>query len=234
MKPVYWPVPRLWPGETVVLIGGGPSLTPAQVNACKHRARVIAINDALRLAPWCDVHYFCDDRWWRWHHRSDWYKAYTGLRITLENLHLAKEDPTLKSVQNVGRPDAPKQPTEALCSEPTGVMPGRNSGYQCINLAVHLGAKRILLLGFDMKGVLAGRSVRTHWFGKHPDPTADSVYAEFLQQFPKLVKPLAALGVDVINCSPDSALGCFKKTTIEEALDAPRVLHDPGAAALSA
>lgn len=235
MKPVYWSVPKLWPGETVVLIGGGPSLTPEQVNACRGRARVIAINDALRLAPWCDVHYFCDERWWKWHHKKDWYQAYMGLRITLENLHLAKEEPTLKGVQNTGRPDAPNRPTEALCAEPHGVMPGQNSGYQCINLAVHLGAARILLLGYDMKGVLVQRTIRTHWFGDHPDKTGDSIYSDMLAQFPKLLKPLAALGVHVINCTPDSALGCFKKTTIEEALrETEGVLQDPGAAALPA
>lgn len=234
MKPVYWSVPRLWPGETVVIIGGGPSLTAEQVNACKGRARVIAINDALRLAPWCDVHYFCDDKWWRWHHGKAWYQAFSGLRITLENLHLAKDEPALKSVQNASRPDAPGKPTEALCEAPIGVMTGMNSGYQCINLAVHLGAKRILLLGYDMQGVLVQRTVRTHWFGDHPDRTSDTVYHSMREHFPKLLKPLAALGVEVINCTPGSALGCFTKATIDEALHASRVLHDPPPAALPA
>src|SRR5690606_17577639 len=59
--------PRLWPDSTVVLIGGGPSLTAGDVGACRDRARVIAINDAHRLAPWADVLYSSDQRWWEYY-----------------------------------------------------------------------------------------------------------------------------------------------------------------------
>ena len=45
-------VPRLWPGETVAILGGGPSLTPADVDFCRDKARVIAIKEAHRLAPY--------------------------------------------------------------------------------------------------------------------------------------------------------------------------------------
>ena len=33
------------------------------------KARVIAVNDAWRLAPWADILYACDGRWWR-HHKG--------------------------------------------------------------------------------------------------------------------------------------------------------------------
>lgn len=209
MRPVYWTAPALWPGETAVIIGGGPSLTPAQVDACRGRVRAIAVNDALRLCPWASVHYFCDAKWWNWHHGKDWYKAFRGLRVTLENLQL-REDPTLNGIQNVGK--------QGLCEKPNGVMTGANSGYQCINLAVHLGFTRLLLLGFDMKGRLEGRNVRTHWFGEHPGGTSPTVYSQMLEHFPTLIAPLKARGVEVINCTPDSALRCFPMRRLEEAL----------------
>jgi hypothetical protein len=210
VKPVYWKVPALWPGETFVLLGGGPSLTQAQVDACRGRARVIAINDQLRLAPWADVHYFCDDKWWRWHKDADWYRGFGGLRITLENLDLCKVEPGMRPVQNVA--------TTGLCAEPNGVMNGRNSGYQCMNLAVHLGAARILLLGFDMRAVVEQRKQKTHWFGDHPGGTSPTVYQVMLDAFPTIVEPLRQRAIDVVNCTPGSALACFRRGNIEDEL----------------
>ena len=65
--PVVWRVPRLWPDATVVCIGSGPSLTAEDVDYCRGRAKVIAINNAYQLAPWSDVLYACDGAWWDWH-----------------------------------------------------------------------------------------------------------------------------------------------------------------------
>ena len=45
-------VSRLWPGSTVVCIGSGPSLTPEDVAYVRGKARVIAINRSVDLAPW--------------------------------------------------------------------------------------------------------------------------------------------------------------------------------------
>lgn len=210
MKPRYWFAPALWPGDTFVVLGGGPSITPEQVVACRGRARVIAVNDQLRLAPWANVHYFCDDKWWKWHHQQSWYRAYQGLRVTLENLHLAPQDNTLNSIQNVG--------TTGLCEVHTGVMTGRNSGYQAINLAAHLGARKILLLGFDMRAVMEQRKPKTHWFGDHPGGTSPGVYQTMLDCFPSIVEPLQQRGIEVVNCTPDSALKLFRRSTIESEL----------------
>ena len=42
------PVPRLWPGSTIVCIGTGPSLVVEDVQACRGH-KVIAIKDAIDL-----------------------------------------------------------------------------------------------------------------------------------------------------------------------------------------
>ena len=64
----YWSIPKCWPGECVAILGGGFSLTQAQVDHCRGRCRVIAINRAFKLAPWSDWLYGCDsDRFWTWH-----------------------------------------------------------------------------------------------------------------------------------------------------------------------
>lgn len=88
-----------------------------------------------------------------------------------------------------------------------------NSGQLAIELAVSRGARRVLLLGYD-SSLRAG----THWHGNHKNirnPTADSVkrwHDEFarLQQW--------AAGIEIINCSRETALKAFPRSTIEAEL----------------
>ncbi len=207
--PDVWAVPPMWPGATVACLGGGPSLTAHQAGLCRGRARVIAINDAYRLAPWADLLYFCDHRWWNWHRGAAAYESFAGLRVTLD-ARVAVEAPDVKYVHNAGR--------EGLSVEPGHLMTGRNGGYQAINLAVQLGAKRILLLGYDMRAV----DGRTHWFGDHPTETRPSVYeGAMLPMFETLVAPLATSGVEVVNCTPGSALATFPTSDLTDALSCP-------------
>jgi hypothetical protein len=91
---------------------------------------------------------------------------------------------------------------------------GRNSGYQAINLAVHLGAAQIILLGYDMQ---FGRRGEHHWFGPHPSRVPPPVDL-FLRHFPTLVKPLQQRGVSVVNCSPSTALTCFPRRPLRDEL----------------
>lgn len=194
------PLPRVevwWPGGTVACLGGGPSLTKADVEYVRTRVDgVIAINDAYKIAPWADVLYGCDAKWWYWHKGVT---SFTGLRVALDPA--AKRHADIIVLQKTGE--------TGLELEPTGLRAGRNSGYQAINLAVHLGAKRIILLGYDMRG--------GHWFGSHPDGSGPP-FAICLQRFATIVGPLAEAGVQVINCSRRTALVCFPRVPLEEAL----------------
>ena len=192
-------VPRLFPGETIAILAGGPSLTPEDVHACRGRARILAIKDAIRLEPDADCLYACDEKWWR-HHGPR--LSYDGPRFALE-MGAAPWAQVLKIAGDTG-----------LELQPDGLKTGRNSGYQAINLAVHLGARRILLLGFDMQPV----NGQHHWFGAHPYRASDPPYALFLRCFPTIVEPLQDAGVEVINCTPGSALDCFPRMTLRDAL----------------
>lgn len=90
---------------------------------------------------------------------------------------------------------------------------GGNSGYQAINLAYLWGANRIILLGFDMRRV----DNRAHWFGDHPrakgfhNPVA---FEHWIRMFDGLARDLKREGVEVINCTPGSALRCFATNDI--------------------
>lgn len=89
---------------------------------------------------------------------------------------------------------------------------GMNSGYQAINLAYHFGVSRIILLGYDMQHTEGKR----HWFGDHPKSltNADGIH-NWVKGFSLLAKDLEREGVEVINCSPTTALTCFKRAEIE-------------------
>jgi hypothetical protein len=194
-------VTRLWPGETVVCLATGPSLTQADVDAVRGRARVIAINDAYRLAPWADVLYACDLKWWGWHWKQG-AGAFAGLKYSVDrHVHL----PGVTILQNTGN--------GGLGMEPIGLH-GKNSGHQAINLAVHLGAARIVLLGYDMQN---GPGRRDHFFGNHPHGAGrNGKYDRWIAYMRTMVAPLKAAHVEVINCTRATALDCFPHRPLEE------------------
>ena len=103
---------------------------------------------------------------------------------------------------------------EGLSTEPTGLITGRNSGYQAINIAVLAGARRILLLGYDMRFI----DGRQHWFGNHPIKNHEAEFTGYAKRFRTMVEPLEKLGVEVVNCSPGSAIDAFPRAELSEAL----------------
>lgn len=215
-----------WQGATVAIFAGGPSITQAQVDQCK-RFRTIAVNDAYRLAPWADVLYFADARWQGWHKDIPEFQHFPGERITIEQadgVEALLKDPAYYVLRNRSRmPDAPH-----LSVEPTHLCTGSNSGYQAINLAYLAGAKRILLLGFDCRVI----DKKTHWFGDHKIPTPVSWLGTLQPKFSWLQLELTKRNVEVVNCSPGTALHSFPQMNLGDAI-AQSVLPDSSRAALS-
>jgi len=196
-------VPKSWPGETVVCIGSGPSLTVDDVSYCRGRAKVIAVKDAVRMAPWADVLYACGaDRSFWWQRNGPALKDFTGLRYTLDPLAA----PLATVLRSTG--------VEGLETEASGIRTGQNSGYQAINLAVHLGAARIVLLGYDMQPAPDGRD---HFFGDHAH-VGRVPFFDLRQYFDSLVEPVRALGIRILNATRRTALDCFPRVSLAEAL----------------
>lgn len=196
-------VPPLCPGGTVVCLACGPSLTAADVNHCRGKATVLAINDSWRLAPWADALIASDAAWWH-HHRGA--SAFPGLKFSLDKA--AASVPGVVVLKNTG--------DKGIELDPTGLRTGRNTGAAAINLAVHFGATRIILLGYDMEVQAKGP---THWFGDHPLGLRNhSPYPLFRQMIATMADPLRDAGVEVINCSRHTALDCFPCRPLDEVL----------------
>ncbi len=84
-----------------------------------------------------------------------------------------------------------------------------NSGTLGVAVAAMIApGETILLLGADLKG--------THFFGKH---TKEGLRNTSETQFRTMRNQFAALSrLPVVNCSPDSALTCFRKGVLREEL----------------
>lgn len=90
-----------------------------------------------------------------------------------------------------------------------------NSGAAAIELAADMGAKRIILLGYDCQHTGGKR----HWHGDHPKG-AGSGNAGNIAKWPAIFNRLARSlkGVEVINCTRETALTCFPRASLEGAL----------------
>jgi hypothetical protein len=182
-------------------------MSQAVAGKCR-RFRTIAINNTFQLAPWADMLYAADVKWWTF---TDW-KSFAGLKVTCD-VTVFKD---LLHLRHTG--------DKGFDPDPGCVRTGRNSGYQAIHIAAHAGCKRILLCGFDMRG--------GHWHGPHKRPLRDdgNVYARWIPHFATLKPELDRRGIEVINCTPGSALKCFSMMALDEACALP----DSAGARLSA
>lgn len=194
-------MPCKWPASTIVCLGGGPSVTAADLTACQGYP-VIAINSSIFDVPWADVLYAGDAKWWGWHQGAEWF---TGLRYALQD-SVERRWPRVVSLTCTGM--------GGIETAPWGLRSGWHSGHAAINLAVHLGARRIVLLGYDLKPSPDGQH---HHHPEHPDGRHPN-YARALAMMQTLVEPLAALKVEVVNCSSDTALTLWPRLPVSEVL----------------
>jgi hypothetical protein len=135
---------------------------------------------------------------------------FAGLKITawspaLPAVHLQHLRPLIEIGVKVIR-HAGDNRHEGESGDP-GVVYGNNSLYQVLSVIRHTGARRVLLLGADMLG--------GHWHSAWPMGEPNYSHS-VVPKFRSLVEPLA--GIDIINCSPGSALDAFPKRDLREAL----------------
>ena len=81
-----------------------------------------------------------------------------------------------------------------------------SSGGSAVNVAYLLGAKRIILLGFDMRFV----DGKSNWWQYDQFPKTDKGYANFIRPFYKIKEDAYKLGVEILNATPSSALDMFR------------------------
>lgn len=193
----------------MAILASGPSMSREVAEHVRGKCRVIAISDqgidttkSPAVAPWADVLYSADVNWWT-HHRENALK-FAGLKVTVrQTLKFAEVFSLLQSEKGV------------FDERPTHIVTGKNSGYQALHIAAHFGATRVLLCGYDMRNVGGKR----HWFGPHPRELSQSAnFSGWIAAFNALAPVLKQKGIEVLNCTPQSALECFRRVKLEDAI----------------
>jgi hypothetical protein len=198
-----------WNGATVALLASGASLSVEQCervrawrDARPDLRKAIAINTTFRRAPWADVLYACDWAWWQVY--VDEVRASFAGALWTQDDFAAKQ----YRLNFIGSENAP-----GLSRTPGVIYQGANSGYQAIGLAHQAGVKRIVLLGYDMRG--------GHWHGDHPARLNRAQnFNTWLANFRNLAVDLVDAGVVVVNASTstETVLRCFPQVELEDAL----------------
>jgi hypothetical protein len=188
----FWSVPREWPGETVFIIGGGPSVLGQDLELLRGR-RVIAINSSVFALPWADVLYFGDWRWWNEPENKAAVAGLDGRVVTTSSL--VKDQKVLFCRKAFG---------PGLAAKPDTLYQRWTSLTAATNLAAHLigPGGTIVWLGADGKHAANGR---THHHKQHPWPARPGCYDRQHEDLVTIIPSLQELGIAGYNASPGTA-----------------------------
>lgn len=168
------------------ILAPGPSMSQSVADAMKG-LNVGAVNNCYELAPWADFLAATDAAWWA---KNPAALDFAGKKFTAATLGVEYRD-RVKRISTVG----------VYCNS--------NSGVLALECAKVMGAREIVLLGFDMHG--------THYFGAYTNGlsnTSESRRTIHHRQFLtwKLLNP----EIKVINCTPNTALKHFKTGNLND------------------
>jgi glycosyltransferase involved in cell wall biosynthesis len=93
-------------------------------------------------------------------------------------------------------------------SDPTCLPHTRNSPYVALCLAIHMGAKKIGLIGVDF--------THDHFFGSTGEHPLSRAFAQIDLEYKRLYEASRRLGIEVLNLSSCSRLTALPKITSEE------------------
>jgi uncharacterized Rossmann fold enzyme len=207
-----------WQGKRCFIIGGGPSLENFGFHKLDGEL-TIGVNKAFTAYP-PTINYAMDLRFYDALNSPDkkdlkavelynkWV-AYKGIKVFLKRSEKTRFDSGIYVVNSL--------PSKTISFDlKKGIWGGNNSGFGALMLAVALGSKKIGLLGLDMK--IDEKKSKTHWHEGYPDQTLmgfPKKLGSFSQCFEEFAASIMNNGITVDNLNPDSALGCFNKSTFD-------------------
>lgn len=153
------------------------------------------------MAPWAGHLYAADRKWWD-----------VNVGAVRAGFHGQTWTCDAHAVKRYKLTHVKALPHPFLSTTPGVIHTGRNSGYQAINLAYMLGARRVVLLGYDMQRT-GGRG---HFFGDHPRGLRNDDPGQYVGCF-NAMQP-ERVGLEVINCTRETALRCFPRKRLEDVL----------------
>lgn len=207
--------------STIVCIGTGPSLALTDIDAARRKGfRLFGCNNVFQIVPDLELTYACNLEWWQiyWgaiqkHPCEKWTTNETAARVYGVNY-----------IRERGG--------EGLCQEPNVIHHGHGSGFSLLSMAHKAGARRVILLGYDMHYAADydGHSQRIGSTPRHSElllPGGE--YPAALQHWPKvavkngrhfelirLYETVREQGlIEIVNGSPTSPFEVFPHVDIE-------------------
>ncbi len=160
---------------------------------------VIAVNSAIRLCQ--DAHVlFSRDSSWCQKYSTLIDSAWSPLKVTTK-LDAAKERGML--LVRMERRDS-----FAAVGHPA-IRYGMSSGHAAVSLAIAMGAKEIVLYGFDCRFVKVNGKDRSQWHDDYEEPRRQ-VYTTFVQGWRGWNAAAKARGCRILNGTPGSAIDEFE------------------------
>lgn len=206
-----------WSDSPCVVAASGPSLTreaAENIRRAQFRGwKVIAVNDAYKLLRGADILYAADLRWWR---SQDGAKAFLGERWCCKDYLEPPDAERIADARRFNLSLIGVKFSAGFSTNPDYLHTGdeAHSGFQAVNLALLLGSPRVVLIGYDMRTV----DGQSHFFGDHPEGLRswfqkahpDKYYASWVRAY----KPDAR----IVNATPGSAITCYERQDLDEAL----------------
>lgn len=179
--------------EPVYIIAGGPSLRGFDFSTLKDK-QTIVINRGFEVLPEATMLYWTDRRFYEWYKKSiDRFKGYKVTTKISDNL---TDDVIIY-----------KKSSDVYNDIVDFLSTGNNSGYGAIALAIKMGAKKINLLGYDMKS----EPNSTHWHSGYQTRHNHMIYNKMISNIERLAIYCHKNKIEVINYNMDSKLNCFIK-----------------------
>jgi len=201
-------IPPLYKGRTVYILASGPSLHQLDGKDWLRGRACVAVNSSMFVGNYIDVLFFGDAKWYWWNKSA--VDMFPGYKFSM-NLERKGRQESIAGQSGITILSQDRKKA-GLETKPDKLCFNGSSGACALNLAYHLGAARMVLLGFDMQQVGNDRNYIHH-------PIRGSLkYAGMIKRMKVLSQDLQAAGIPVFNATENSALPWFPRIPLKEAL----------------
>ena len=209
------PIPNLLKDKkdkSLFIVGGGPSLNNFDWTLLEDK-NVLVLNRGLEKLPnalallWNDVKFHKDN--------EERIKNFPGIKITTTRyMKPGSSHPCDCDIVWVKGRNYLSDLRGTIEESPHLINQGSNTGYSALNVAYHLGAKTIYLLGYDMKI----DKDKTNWHNGYPNQISltPKMMKTFLMVFQGSNELYKEKDIKIYNVNNNSELTEFETKSLEE------------------